>query len=528
MSWQMVSGECIEMVSGIPLYRRSKKSLQICRQFIHIMMNSYLIRIASKNENRLVLLTRSYRRLQLYRSHLSSISTSTTTPSILSYDYRKRDYSFAQTCHSNKFPSFRTMSTDRNHRSSNEIDSVSINPSPENDHGLLSQYNLPTIWGGTGVAITTLHSMCGIPYWGTCVVMALSLRAAMFPIVVKGAQAAADLAKVSPEVQFLMSIYVRDQAKLKAMKASVNDRTEHMKLTLRNLRGIYKRYNVNPLNVILAQLVQLPFFIYFATDIRKIINGLDVELKESLTHGGALWFTDLTQPDSYYTLPILSGVLLYVNVEFAVGKKSLAGEATSKSNIAIVLKDVFQSLSVFMPIFASTQPAMVQIYLVTSFSYSIVQGALMRNDNFRQTIGLPSLDAKPLEPLIAKSYMAKVQKDIEKENMESAPAGSGVIAPSPDNGNIMQTSVGGGIIGSKRDSTINISKQVATDVGDITQTSVQYIPDKVMEAANKAQPIDFNASKRIVMIEKDTKEDSSIDGSDIIRRRKKRKSKKKR
>ena len=39
----------------------------------------------------------------------------------------------------------------------------------------------------------------------------------------------------------------------------------------------------------------------------------------------------------------MSGILLYYNVEVAVGKQNLSGETASKSNIALLLKDGFQS-----------------------------------------------------------------------------------------------------------------------------------------------------------------------------------------
>lgn len=89
--------------------------------------------------------------------------------------------------------------------------------------------------------------------------------------------------------------------------------------------------------------MQLPVFWYFSVDLRKIINGADPELAQKLTEGGFLWVPDLTEPDPWYGLPILGGVLLYMNVEVALGKRILSGETTSKANVAKNLKDFFQS-----------------------------------------------------------------------------------------------------------------------------------------------------------------------------------------
>ena len=79
----------------------------------------------------------------------------------------------------------------------------------------------------------------------------------------------------------------------------------------------------------------------------------------------------------------------------SVGKQALSGEASSKSNIAQVLKDVFQSLAIFMPCFMAQQPSGVQLYLLTSMIFTLAQAKAMRNDVIRSAIGLPSIHAKP-------------------------------------------------------------------------------------------------------------------------------------
>ncbi len=151
--------------------------------------------------------------------------------------------------------------------------------------------------------------------------------------------------------------------------------------------------------------MQIPVYWYFSVDIRKLINGGDPELAQELTENGFLWITDLTEPDPWYGLPILCGAFLYLNVEIAVGKQSLSGETASKSNLARYLKDGFQSLAVFMPCFTSQSPAGVQIYLLTSFIFTLFQGAALRNDKFRVLAGLPSRDAPPPEGKLVNEFL---------------------------------------------------------------------------------------------------------------------------
>ena len=82
---------------------------------------------------------------------------------------------------------------------------------------------------------------------------------------------------------------------------------------------------------------------YFSVDVRKLINGGDPELGQALTESGLLWVSDLTEPDPWYGLPIMTGAFLYLQVELAMGKRSLAGETAAKSNLARIMKDAFQS-----------------------------------------------------------------------------------------------------------------------------------------------------------------------------------------
>jgi hypothetical protein len=167
--------------------------------------------------------------------------------------------------------------------------------------------------------------------------------------------------------------------------------------------------------------MQIPVFWYFSVDIRKLINGGDPELAQQLTESGFFWVMDLTEPDPWYGLPILSGMFLYLNVEMAVGKQNLSGETASKSNLASYLKDGFQSLAVVMPCFMSQSPAGVQIYLLTSFIFTLGQGVALRNDTFRGYVGLPLKGAPPPEGKFVKEFI-QLNK-LERESF-------GVLAPS--------------------------------------------------------------------------------------------------
>jgi membrane protein insertase Oxa1/YidC/SpoIIIJ len=262
-----------------------------------------------------------------------------------------------------------------------------------------------SIWGGTGVALKTLHCDGVVPYWACFALMSISLRTALVPLVVHSAKTAARFAKVAPELQFIITLFQND---LKKMRTEGKSLFEQRRLFLQNLQtvqSVYKLHNINPLLVFVSPLLQIPFFYYVAVDLRKIVNGQDPELAQQLTESSFLYLKDLTDPDPWFGLPIAAGAMLYLNVEVAVGRRSLGGPTAAKSDFGGLLKDLFQTLAVFMPCLASQSPAGLQVYLLSSFTWTLFQGAALRNDSIRGWIGLPSMSAAPSEAKYAKEFM---------------------------------------------------------------------------------------------------------------------------
>jgi len=251
----------------------------------------------------------------------------------------------------------------------------------------------PTIFGLSGLLLTTFHSTLHVPYWTSICLTNILVRTSLFPLVVQGARTSARFAKVGPEVTYSISSFLRDFRQLK-WKGDVASQNYMLGITLKTLRGVFQLHKVNLLDNFKSPLLQIPVFWYFSVDLRKIINGADPELAQQLVESSFFYLTDLTEPDPYHALPILSGMLLYANVELAVGKRSLAGDAPNKTNWGRVLKDGFQSLAIFIPGFVSQQPSGVQLYLATSMVFTLVQSVGMRNANVREFLGLSPLPGR--------------------------------------------------------------------------------------------------------------------------------------
>jgi len=290
-----------------------------------------------------------------------------------------------------------------------------------------------SIWGGSGILLQFFHMNGAVPYWACFSLCNLLVRISLFPLVIYSAHTAARFGKVAAEIQFLVSIFQNDYKATKAAGADSRTLGALMRMGLQSLRGVYKLHNINPLAAFLSPLLQIPFFIYMSIDLRKLVNGRDPELAQELTDCGssALWWIgDLTEPDPYFALPVLAGVAMYMNLETALGKRNLAGEAAAKADTGLLLKDLFQSVAIFMPCFASHNPAGMQVYLCTSFVFTTFQSVALRSEQFRSAVGLPPLNRPAESPKYGMQFVdiKKLEQKADELRGGGEVLGRGVLA----------------------------------------------------------------------------------------------------
>lgn len=132
----------------------------------------------------------------------------------------------------------------------------------------------------------------------------------------------------------------------------------------------------------------------------------------------------------------------------------------------------------------SNSPAGVQIYLVTTFLFTLGQSAALRNDSIRRAVGLPALGGgmnKPLEPVLAtkfKTFAQKQQQD-QRSPEEGVIIGKGVLRPE---------SLPTASLGSSRPSSIV--------VGKATQFPLVSEDEAAMEAANLGDKKNFTIHRQ--------------------------------
>jgi YidC/Oxa1 family membrane protein insertase len=131
-----------------------------------------------------------------------------------------------------------------------------------------------------------------LPNWGWAIVlMTILINAIMLPLRLSGMKSMMRMQKVKPQMDAI-------QAKYKKYKPTDPRRADMNK----ELAELYKREGVNPVGGCLPMLLQMPVWVAFYS-----MLGVAIELR----HAGWLWVHDLSAPDPYYLLPILTVVTMF-------------------------------------------------------------------------------------------------------------------------------------------------------------------------------------------------------------------------
>lgn len=155
-------------------------------------------------------------------------------------------------------------------------------------------------------------------------------------------------------------------------------------------------------------------------------------------------------------------------------------------------------LSIFLPCFMSNSPAGVQIYLVTTFLFTLGQSAALRNDVIRHAVGLPSLGGvKPHEPVFATKFKKFAEEQQGQQRTEENIVGRGVLRP---------TTLHTASPGSNRPSSIVVK--------EVTEIPIASNDEAAMEAANSGDKKNFTVHRqrpKKVLLTKTNKEDKAKD-----------------
>lgn len=205
-----------------------------------------------------------------------------------------------------------------------------------------------------GAVLMFFHGL-GLPWWAAIALLTIVVRSVLFPLTVKQVKSMRQMQELRPRMQEIQAKHKGDRQKLQE---------EQMKL--------YQETGVNPVGGCLPLLIQMPIFIGIFYVIREFggTSGMigvpdTAGTVESFTTGGALWFTNLSQTDPLFLLPIISAVTMVGSMEMT--NKQMEPQMRWVMRIVPV---VFVFFTIFFP-------AGLLVYIVTSNFVTLLQNYLI-------------------------------------------------------------------------------------------------------------------------------------------------------
>ncbi|KAL3284431.1 hypothetical protein HHI36_018590 [Cryptolaemus montrouzieri] len=204
-----------------------------------------------------------------------------------------------------------------------------------------------------------LNVTMGVPWWETIIIGTLVIRICLFPLVIIAQRNAAKMNNNLPQLQAI-------QLKLTDARQSGNQ-LEAARYS-QEMMLFMKEKQVNPLKNMIVPLAQMPVFVSFFMSLRQMSN-IPVE---SLKTGGLWWFTDLTLPDQFFVMPVVTSLTLWLTIELGTDAAKLSSQNMQ------TMKYVLRALPVCILPFTVNFPGAILVYWTASNFISLAQVGFLK------------------------------------------------------------------------------------------------------------------------------------------------------
>lgn len=216
-----------------------------------------------------------------------------------------------------------------------------------------------------------LHETVGLPWWGSIVVATLLLRTAITPLHITMKRNAAKMAIAAPHIQAFQAKYQISPPRTEAEKLDMT----------RKWMELQAKYDFKFSRSFLPVLVQLPLFITFFFAAQKI-----TKLYPSMQTGGVLWFTDLTAPDTYYILPLITAGMMFATVELTPEPPPMKSQGPMTPQMH---KNMMRGISLITFPATMTFSTAVVVYWATNNTFTLAQNLVLMNPAVMKYLGIP-------------------------------------------------------------------------------------------------------------------------------------------
>lgn len=212
------------------------------------------------------------------------------------------------------------------------------------------------------------------PYVYSIIGTTLFARAFLFPFFVYAQRNTSRMAHATPEMKQI-------QEKIDHLKKRGNVDPEIIQMEGQKIANLLARYDCNPLKSLVAPLVSMPIFMSMFFGLRKAPEFFS---DTYLIDGGVFWFMDLSVPDPYYVLPVMSSLTLLAMLEFGQNSMTLTQTETERKRWLYI----FRGLSVIMIPLTAWFPSAVLTYWVTNNTASASQTLMFQSPSVRKALGI--------------------------------------------------------------------------------------------------------------------------------------------
>ncbi|CAH4022387.1 mitochondrial inner membrane protein OXA1L [Pieris brassicae] len=241
-------------------------------------------------------------------------------------------------------------------------------------------------WGPVGIVQNCLeyvHVSLDVPWWGAILMGTILVRVIMFPLVIMSQRNTAVMNNHLPEIQTLQ---------LKMTQARQTGNQLESARYAQEMMLYMKEKGLNPLKNLLVPIAQAPLFISFFVGLRGMANCP----VESMMHGGLWWFTDLTVPDQFFILPLITSATMWVTIELGVD-----GGRLDAQNMQL-MRYFLRAIPLIMIPFTINFPGAILIYWCSSNFVSLCQVGVLKIPAVREYFRIPQLvkhnpDALPIK-----------------------------------------------------------------------------------------------------------------------------------
>lgn len=264
-------------------------------------------------------------------------------------------------------------------------------------------------WGQKLLYPTTylyMHSLdfCTLytPFWAAIVGTTFVLKLITLPLTIKQTRDNIRFMNVEPKRQELQ-VRLNDAI-------SYGDQREILLQKIR-MQKLFAENGVSLKDRLIPAVITLPIFL---TCIFHLRNLSDLSL-ESLKTGGALWFVDLSIPDSSHLLPFITCASMALYMEVVMQKSRTAGP---------IGRNLMRALPIVMYFFVQSFPSSVLLFWCTNNLFTVFYSLLLRNKKLRQLARIPEqIDHSPADlPMRSMGFRDQLKSMLDKAHKSKTTA----------------------------------------------------------------------------------------------------------